>query len=296
MTTVQFINSQLKGDMDKIYARVPHSTKQVNNSRNFFHKLPETCATNSLLFKSMQFEKERLARISKNSNKNGIYRKIITEKNKPPEKINKTVKEMMPSLSVKTISSKQTDNQMSNLIKQFLTEKHNFTLTQELFLKVISEDKTYGWILKEIKATYDNKLTDLSQKCLQYKTKVAELAKKEINQRIALEHCKTTPSKIKELPSTPLPRKRLNEFVGKLSNSKTPIIKAGKRGVLIPRLDLSKVHNNFEKDKVVYVPAKPRLKNLSTTESQTFHKETAQAKLNRRMDSTILPYKGKISS
>ena len=245
--------------MDKIYARVPQSTNQVHNSRNILHK-----ETNSLLFKSIQFEKDRLERISsKRFNKKNNYRRIIAEKNNLTYKVNKTVKEMTPSFSTKTIMYKQAETEIDNYIKQYMADKNNFDLVPELFFKVIRADEKYGWILKEIKNAYEGKLTDLSQKCIEYEGKIVELNKKvqeinELSRKLASAHYKTNSAKLSDLTLSP------KKTIGKSSNDKELGLK---KGIIIPRLDLSKVHNIYERDKVVYVSAKPGLKNLSTADS-----------------------------
>eukprot|EP00826_Nyctotherus_ovalis_P054912 TRINITY_DN7245_c0_g4_i1.p1 TRINITY_DN7245_c0_g4~~TRINITY_DN7245_c0_g4_i1.p1 ORF type:complete len:261 (+),score=53.56 TRINITY_DN7245_c0_g4_i1:105-887(+) len=259
--------------MDKIYARVPHSTKQMNNSRNTFFKLPETSATNSLMFKSIQFEKERLQRIYHNSR--SFHKSIINARTTPvhskhPKKISSTAKEMTPSWSRKTMESRQPEDDISIAIKQFLAEKNKdkkFALASELFLKLISTDKKYGWVLKEIKGTYDAKLAENSKRSPQYNTKTSELSKKTQARDSKLEQCKAN----SYTPSTKKCRdKVLRQLIESESHSKTEVVRTGKRGVIIPRLDLSRVHNDCEKDKVVYVPVRPRSKNFSTTPSHSF--------------------------
>lgn len=293
--------------MDKIYVGVPQSTKQQRNSRNLVKKLPETYATNSVLFKSVQLEKERLERMShnipRNSNKNGVCRKTVPEKSNLTGKAHKTVKEMTPSWSVKAIEAGAED-EIALTLERVLTEKNadkKFTFVSALFLKLIAADAKHGWVLEEVKAAYDRRLQGLTQKAVQHKAKVDELMKsvqlltresKDLKHKLALAQLKNNSTKLSRLVTTPKKYCEKAQSPMPEAPSKTPIQKA-KKGIVIPKLDLSKVKNNFENDKVVYIPAKPRPKNLTMGESRSFYKSSSSMKLNRRMESVITPIKVK---
>eukprot|EP00826_Nyctotherus_ovalis_P049095 TRINITY_DN5868_c0_g1_i7.p1 TRINITY_DN5868_c0_g1~~TRINITY_DN5868_c0_g1_i7.p1 ORF type:complete len:293 (-),score=58.51 TRINITY_DN5868_c0_g1_i7:148-1026(-) len=292
--------------MDKIYVGVPQSTKQLHNSRNLMKKLPETYATNSVLFKSIQLEKERLERMSnipRNYNKNGVCKKTVPERNNLTGKTNKTVKEMTPSRSMKAIESGQEDEIVLTL-KRILAEKSTdkkFSLISALFLKLIAADSKYGWALEEIKAAYDHRLLGLTQKSVQHKARVDELARsvqqlkresKELRHKLALVQLRNNSTKLSRLVTTPKKYSEKAQSPVLELPSKVPMQKT-KKGIMIPRLDLSKVKNNFENDKVIYIPAKPRPKNFTMKESHSFYKSSSSTKLNGRMKSAMTSIKVK---
>eukprot|EP01022_Parablepharisma_sp_SALTPOND_P016654 TRINITY_DN2491_c0_g1_i1.p1 TRINITY_DN2491_c0_g1~~TRINITY_DN2491_c0_g1_i1.p1 ORF type:complete len:377 (-),score=51.85 TRINITY_DN2491_c0_g1_i1:67-1197(-) len=169
---------------------------------------------------------------------------------------------------------------IENMLKKVVAEKDvnkKFDTVSGLFGKLISVDTRFGGVLKEIKKVYDEKIERMSRKFPQYDKRIHELTseiavvrKKSEELNKLLETQKKTMAELNKRTDNPYGQNTLltslkmakhnnNDSLHKFNTNPPPECKKVK-GVVIPKLDLSKVPKKFGNEKLVVVHTKTKSK------------------------------------
>lgn len=164
------------------------------------------------------------------------------------------------SQSDSKIFSKETESIEDSFKKALtVTSGEKFETAREFFDKIIKEDVKYGPILKEIKSYYEEKINSL----LNFNNKNEAKMKRGISGKLDL--VKET-DLIEDLVEQNLQIEQVEDIENgrKISSDNVGIkeVNQGKQkhsvSFVIPRLDLSKINNKFENEKIVIVQPKTK--------------------------------------